>query len=386
MLGGGQLGRYALMAASAMGYRTIVLDPGEHAPAAVHANTHLRAAYDDSHALAELAEHCDVVTTEFENPPADALNQLAKSTRVAPASNAVAIAQDRILEKAFLTSNGFSVGPFLPIDPATTTEADLDDQLVQIVQPGAIVKSARLGYDGKGQHRVGSVAEVHAAVQAMGGVSVVVESLLDLRVELSVLVTRTSQGDIETWAVAENGHVDGILDVSVVPARVDQALAQHAVDLATEIAIALDYVGVLAVEMFVVADKDGNETVLVNELAPRPHNSGHWTLDASVTSQFEQQIRAVCDVGLGDTSMTAPATAMVNLLGDLWFPDGPDNNATEPNWAAVLSDPEATLHLYGKSEPRPSRKMGHITVTAATPVIAEQRARELRDAARPTEG
>ena len=219
---------------------------------------------------------------------------------------------------------------------------------------------------------------MHEAVDAMGGVAVVVESLLDLRTELSVLVARTVDGHIKTWPVAENMHVDGILDVSVVPARVDAALKARSVEMATAIAKALRYVGVLAVEIFVVADQHGEDTLLVNEFAPRPHNSGHWTLDASVTSQFEQQVRAVCGVGLADTAMTAPAVAMVNLLGDLWFSAGAGTAPVEPNWASVLADPAATLHLYGKSEPRPARKMGHVTVTAATPDAAEQRARQLR--------
>ena len=383
MLGGGQLGRYALMAASVMGYRTIVLDPDPTAPAAVHASQHLVAPYDDPTALARLAAECDVVTTEFENPPADALNLLAATTRVAPGSDAVAIAQDRILEKRFLADHGFPVGPFIALDETSDSpndghEHEHDARLAKIVSHGAVVKSARMGYDGKGQHRVSSVPMMHEAVDAMGGVAVVVESLLDLRTELSVLVARTVDGHIKTWPVAENMHVDGILDVSVVPARVDAALKARSVEMATAIAKALRYVGVLAVEIFVVADQHGEDTLLVNELAPRPHNSGHWTLDASVTSQFEQQVRAVCGVGLADTAMTAPAVAMVNLLGDLWFSAGAGTAPVEPNWASVLADPAATLHLYGKSEPRPARKMGHVTVTAATPDAAEQRARQLR--------
>ena len=380
MLGGGQLGRYALMAASAMGYRTIVLDPDPQAPAAVHADEHLRASYDDPSTLDRLGRECSVVTTEFENPPAEALNVLSASTRVAPRSNAVAVAQDRIREKSFLTRHQFPVGPFVAMDTAAPAydAAQVDSRLETIVARGAIVKSARMGYDGKGQHRVDSVAAVHQAIESMAGVPAVVESLLDLRLELSVIVARTIQGSIRTWSVAENAHVDGILDVSIVPARVDDALRDQAVALATKITEALDFVGVMAVELFVVTGEDGQDTLLVNEIAPRPHNSGHWTLDASVTSQFEQQIRAVCNVGLADTSMTAPAVAMVNLLGDLWFTDETGTAPQEPNWAAVLAEPAATLHLYGKSEPRPARKMGHITVTAATPDAAEQRARELR--------
>lgn len=381
MLGGGQLGRYALMAANAMGYRTIVLDPDPNAPAAVHANAHLVAPYDDADALDQLGAACAVVTTEFENSPAATLRTLAAMTHVAPRENAVAIAQDRIREKAFLVRNDFPVGAYVAINPTETArdQGAIDAKLEAIVPGGAVVKSARMGYDGKGQHRVNTVAAAHAAIESLDGVPVVVESLLDLRIELSVIVARTIRGDIKAWPVAENRHVDGILDVSVVPARADAALIDRAVELATEIAEALDYVGVLAVELFVIVDQHGAVTILVNELAPRPHNSGHWTLDASVTSQFEQQIRAVCNVGLADTSITAPAVAMANLLGDLWFTSA-GTDAIEPNWATVLGDPSATLHLYGKVEPRPGRKMGHITVTALTADIAEQRAIDLRDA------
>ncbi|MCL4155962.1 UNVERIFIED_CONTAM: hypothetical protein GTU68_033694 [Idotea baltica] len=361
MLGGGQLGRYALMAAASMGYRTIVLDPDPSAPAAVHANQHIVAAYDDADALERLSSECDVITTEFENPPAEALAALAAATSVAPRSESVAIAQDRIKEKSFLVDNGFPVGPFVAIDGSDPQWATVSST------GGGVVKTARLGYDGKGQRRVGDLTELHAAVADLG-VRCVAESLLDLRCELSVLVARTADARVETWPVAENMHVDGILDVSVVPARVAPTLADRATALATSIAEAMNYVGVLAVEMFIVSDANGEDKILVNELAPRPHNSGHWTLDASVTSQFEQQIRAVCGAGLADTSMTAPAVAMVNLLGE----------PTEPLWASVLANPAATLHLYGKSEPRPGRKMGHVTVTGSTPDLAESKARQLR--------
>lgn len=359
MLGGGQLGRYALMAAATMGYRTIVLDPDPSAPAGVVAHEHLVAAYDDPAALRRLSFECDVVTTEFENPPAAAIAVLAQEVPVAPSVASISIAQDRIAEKRFLVDNGFPVGPHAAlVDPDDSVESEL-------VDGGAIVKTARLGYDGKGQRSVDGVAETVAAWADLGGVPSVIERRLDLNVEVSVLVARAADGRVETFPVAENHHVGGILDLTVVPARVSDELADRAVGLAMAIADALDYVGVLAVEMFVV---DGE--LLVNELAPRPHNSGHWTLDACTTSQFEQQIRAVCGLGLGATTMTAPAIAMVNLLGDVWA-DG------EPDWAAVLDDPSAKLHLYGKSEPRPGRKMGHLTVTSevTTAAVADALAR-----------
>jgi 5-(carboxyamino)imidazole ribonucleotide synthase len=382
MLGGGQLGRYALMAASAMGYRTVVLDPDPSAPAGAHANDHLVAAYDDHASLDRLLRECDVVTTEFENPPAAVLERLAATTRVAPRPASVAVAQDRIAEKAFLVDNGFPVGSFAVIADGSDNQSGIASGtgLSSVVAGGAIVKTARLGYDGKGQRSVDSVAGVHAALAELGGVHCVVESRLDLRAELSVIIARTADARVEWWPVAENRHVDGVLDVTVVPARVDPLLADRAIGLAMAIADALDYVGVLAVEFFVVAGHDGDDTLLVNELAPRPHNSGHWTLDASVTSQFEQQIRAVCGVGLGDTSMTAPAVAMANLLGDLWLPSGGDGRVREPRWEAIFDDPHATLHLYGKSQPRPGRKMGHVTVTADTPDQAERRVVALREA------
>ena len=387
MLGGGQLGKYALVAANAMGYRTMMLDPDPSAPAGVVTDEHLVAGYDAAHALRRLTFECDVVTTEFENPPAAALETLAAGTLVAPRPASVAIAQDRIAEKRFLTENGFAVGPYAVLreDDATSEDATSDDAeaMSSLITSGAIVKTARLGYDGKGQRRVSSVEELHAAWAELDGVECVVEAVLDLQTELSVLVARTADAREVAWPVAENTHVDGILDVSVVPAPVDDVLADRAVGLAMAVADALDYVGVLAVEMFVVAGADGQPELLINELAPRPHNSGHWTIDACVTSQFEQQIRAICGLGLADTTMTAPAAAMVNVLGDMWF-DGPANSpdeAVEPNWSVVLADPSATLHLYGKSRPRPGRKMGHITVTADTPDEAVGRARRLRSAA-----
>lgn len=380
MLGGGQLGKYALMAANAMGYRTIVVDPDPAAPAGVVANEHVVAPYDDADALDRLVAECSVVTTEFENAPAAALDRLADGTRVAPSAACVAIAQDRIVEKHFMVDHAIAVGPFAAIDSSSSEEER--QRAADVANTGAVIKTTRLGYDGKGQRRVANAAALDDALAELGGVPCIVESLLDLRAEVSVLVARTSAGGSVTWPVAENVHVDGILDVSIVPAQVDPALADEAVSIAVSIADALDYVGVLAVEMFIVdddrADSDGTPRLLVNEIAPRPHNSGHWTLDASVTSQFEQQVRAVCAVGLGSTDMTAPAAAMVNLLGDLWFTSDADE-PVEPDWTAALADPDATLHLYGKTTPRPGRKMGHLTVTADSPAAAHERAIALRN-------
>ena len=349
-----------MRAAPTTGDRTLGLDPDPSAPAGIVANEHLMAAYDDPEALRRLSFECDVVTTEFENPPAAALDELDATIVVAPSPASVRIAQDRLAEKDFLVDNGFPVGPYTPL-----VEADQPfDQA--IVDSGAIVKTARLGYDGKGQRSVTGVAATLAAWADLGGVRCVVERRLDLDTELSVIVARTVDGRVEAWPVAENRHVDGILDLTVVPAQVAARVADRAVGVAMAIADALDYVGVLAVELFVV----GGE-LLVNELAPRPHNSGHWTLDVCVTSQFEQQVRAVCGLGLGSTAMTAPSVAMVNLLGDLW--EGGD-----PDWQVVLDDPRAKLHLYGKTDPRPGRKMGHLTVTSDVATVAAARALDLR--------
>lgn len=358
MLGGGQLGRYALIAARVMGYRTIVLEPDPHAPAGAVADVHIVAPYDDDDALARLGDECAVVTTEFENPPAHALEQLARRTLVAPNPRAVAIAQDRVAEKRFLVDAGFPVGRYVVVD---RDGADPD-----IAYP-AILKTARLGYDGKGQRLVADASEMRAAWTLLGGVPCVLEEALQLRTEVSVVVARGADGGVASFAVTENSHVDGILDLSVVPAAVSPRLADRATGLAMAIADALDYVGVLAVEYFVVG-----HDLLVNELAPRPHNSGHWTLDVAQTSQFEQQVRAVCGLALGDTAMTRPAAAMANLLGDLW-------DAGEPDWSSAVGDRSA-LHLYGKAAPRPGRKMGHLTAWGAGPEEAEVRARDARRA------
>lgn len=363
MLGGGQLGRYALLAARVSGYRTIVVDPDPRAPAGRVADVHVVAAYDDAEALDRLAAECAVVTTEFENPPAAALERLARDVVVAPGARAVAVAQDRIAEKTFLADHGFPVAPWAPLR--------VSDDLGAATAVGgpAIVKTARLGYDGKGQIAVGSADLVADAWQELGGIDCVVERRVPLDVELSVVAARAADGRFAAYPVAENAHHVGILDVTVVPARVDPSLATAATALAGEIAAALDYVGVLAVELFV----SGGE-LLVNELAPRPHNSGHWTLDAAAVDQFANQIRAITGSALGPTGLTAPAVAMANLLGDLWPADG------EPDWSPVLADPDARLHLYGKATARPGRKMGHLTVVADDPAVAAARARALRDA------
>ncbi|MFO1395874.1 MAG: 5-(carboxyamino)imidazole ribonucleotide synthase [Burkholderiales bacterium] len=367
LLGGGQLGRMFCMAAQSLGYKVAVLDPGADGPAATVADRHIAADYLDAQGLAELAAVAAAATTEFENVPAAALDFLSRTARVTPAAASVAIAQDRISEKTFLTGNGFPVAPFAVL----RSEADVA-AIGPALLPG-IVKSARFGYDGKGQARVATRDEVHAAWQGMRGQPCVLEQRIDLACEVSVIVARNERGETATWPVAENQHRDGILDVSIVPARVPAALAAEARAIATRVAAALDYRGVLCVEMFV--DRAG--TVLVNEIAPRPHNSGHYTIDACVTSQFEQQARVLADLPLGDTRQHTPAV-MVNLLGDVWYASEGASAQREPPWAEVLRHGGAKLHLYGKAEARRARKMGHVTCLGASVEDALATARSVK--------
>ena len=366
LLGGGQLGRMFCMAAQSLGYKVCVLEPDADSPAGAVADAHLQADYLDERALAELAQRCMAATTEFENVPAAALTFLAQHRVVSPAAASVAIAQDRIAEKRFLASAGVEVAPHAVIRSASDF-----DRIDAALLPG-ILKSARLGYDGKGQARVATVADARAAWDAMGAVPCVIEQRLALDMEISVVVARTRDGAMAAFPAAENVHRDGILAVSVVPARIDAALAQRAQQAARTVAEALQYVGVLCVEFFVVGGR-----LLANEIAPRPHNSGHYTIDASVTSQFEQQVRVLAGQPLGDPALMMPAV-MLNLLGELWFgSDAFDDRRREPDWPAVLTVPGAKLHLYGKRDARRARKMGHVTCVGATPAQALERAIEV---------
>lgn len=350
-LGGGQLGRMFVHAAQAMGYKVLVLDPDGNGPAAQAADDVVVAAYDDAAAIAQFGERVAAVTTEFENVPAASLEALAAMVPTRPSAAAVRIAQDRRLEKRFFSEHGLPVGQFAAVGRAE----DLRDA------PGAlfpgILKTATLGYDGKGQQRVTSSTQALLAWMSMKQTPCVLEALIPFELEISVLVARSADGDVRVWPVQENQHVNGILDLTIVPARIDELLREKAQTLAKRLVTSLDYVGVLCVEMFVT--KDG---VLVNEIAPRPHNSGHYTIEACVTSQFEQQVRVLVDAPLGDTAQVC-AAVMVNVLGDVWFDAA---KAMQPAWAEVLALPGTHLHLYGKAEPRRARKMGHITCTAAT--------------------
>ena len=369
IMGGGQLGRMFTHAAQSLGYKVLVLDPDPLSPAGAVADRHLQAAYDDADAHAQLARVCAAVTTEFENVPAAALERLARHVPVRPSANAVRIAQDRMLEKTFLANNGFAVAPFRVLDSVDACN-DVPSELL----PG-IVKTARLGYDGKGQIGVNSAAEVLAAFDELQQRPCVLERRIALALEISVLVARSaSGGEIAVWPVAENSHRNGILEVSIVPARIPAALAETARALGMRLAEHLDYVGVLCVEMFVTTDGH----LLINEIAPRPHNSGHWSIDAAVTSQFEQQCRVLAGLPLGSTAQHTPAV-MVNLLGDIWYESATASARREPAWDVVLAAPGAKLHLYGKQEPRRGRKMGHLTCLGSTLGEALATAARVRD-------
>jgi 5-(carboxyamino)imidazole ribonucleotide synthase len=353
MLGGGQLGQMFTVAARTMGYRVTVLDPDPDSPAGGIADLHLCAAYQDQAALRQMGESCQVVTTEFENVPAAALEFLRSLCPVRPSAAALAIAQDRIAEKSFARDQGIDTARFSYI----TTAADLAGALREVGTP-ALLKTSRLGYDGKGQAAVDSLADAERAFESFGRVPCILEERLTLEREVSVVLARSASGEIATFPVGENRHEAGILDTSVVPAGISSALADQARRYAVTLASALDYVGVLGVELFVVA----GDRILFNEMAPRPHNSGHYSQDACITDQFEQQVRAVCGLPLGDTSLLSPV-CMVNLLGNLW-------SGGEPRWERALAHPRARLHLYGKREARPGRKMGHLNLLADDPHAA----------------
>jgi 5-(carboxyamino)imidazole ribonucleotide synthase len=386
MVGGGQLGRMFCFAAQAMGYRVAVLDPEENSPAGAVADKHLRAAYTDEAALTELARLCAAVSTEFENVPAASLDFLARTTFVSPAGRCVAIAQDRIEEKRFIAASGVPVAPHVVIESSDALAA-LPDAQLEAVLPG-ILKTARLGYDGKGQMRVRNAEEVREAHAALGGVRCVLEKRLPLKLEVSALIARGTNGVSAVFPLAQNTHLGGVLAHTIVPAPdASPALVQQAQQAALQIAENLGYVGVLCVEFFVLDDG----SLVANEMAPRPHNSGHYTVDACAASQFEQQVRAMTAMPLGDTRQHSPAV-MLNILGDVWFKEGPKGAAgpipgaipgcipgsipITPPWHEVAAMPAARLHLYGKEEARPGRKMGHVNFTAATLDEARTAARD----------
>lgn len=364
MLGGGQLGRYFVMAAHELGYQVWVLDPDLDSPAGRIADRHLCAPYDNTDALNELSAHCAAVTTEFENVPAQTLDVLAKRVLVHPSAAAVSICQDRIAEKTFLKTHGLPHGPFAEINSLD----DLRNAPANLF-PG-ILKVARLGYDGKGQAMVEDRATSEIAWNNLGGVRCILEAKLPLDYEISVVLARGQDGLVKVFPSAENRHRNGILDVSVVPAWGSACVTDKACEVAEKLAGCLGYVGTLGVEFFVTRGQ-----LVVNEMAPRPHNSGHYTIDACVTNQFQQQVRALCGLPLGD-SHAHSAAVMVNLLGDLWFES---DLQREPDWAALLAIPGLSLHLYGKQSPRAGRKMGHFTVVGSDPKKVYERAMQGRN-------
>ena len=350
ILGGGQLGRMFGIAARKMGYRVHALDPSLDCPAGQVADVEINRPYDDVDAARNFANRVDVVTFEFENVPAETLSAIEAITPVRPSPHVLHTCRHRLREKRFLKEAGIPHA-----DWREATSADDVAAAVAAFGGEAILKTALFGYDGKGQQQLRAGSDPAAAWAALRQPTGVVEAVVPFEKEISVVAARSAGGEVRCFPVAENGHANHILDVTTAPAAIGDKLAAEAVELAHTIVDKLEVVGLLAVEMFVTPGG-----LLVNELAPRPHNSGHYTFDACVTDQFEQQLRAVCGLPLGDPSLTVGGAAMANLLGDLW-------QAGEPDWPAALTDPRVKLHLYGKTEPRKGRKMGHLTATAATP-------------------
>jgi 5-(carboxyamino)imidazole ribonucleotide synthase len=337
------------LAAISMGYRVVVLDPDPHSPAGRIADQHIQASYQDHAALQMLGDECAAVTTEFENVPADSMEFLEKFCQVRPDAGAVRIAQDRIHEKTYLQELGLATAPFAAI----YEQAELEEAIAGL-EPPLLLKTASLGYDGKGQIQVNTLEEAAAAFTRLGNTACVLEEMVDLEREISVILARSVDGQAAIYPIGDNRHRDGILDTTIVPAAVDDTVRHSAVDMATRLADAMDYCGVLAVEFFC----SRQDQLLINEIATRPHNSGHYTVDACHTSQFEQQVRMMCGLPPGDARLHSPVV-MTNLLGDIWAKG-------DPAWDIILNDPQTHLHLYGKSEARTGRKMGHFNCLAET--------------------
>ena len=363
VLGSGQLGRMFCIAARRMGYRVHTFSPEEDTPTGQVADVEVTAPYDDVDALRAFAGGVDVVTFEFENVPIDAIDAIEALAPVRPSGAALHTAQQRAREKTFLADHGFPTAPFAQ----AATLDELWDAVAQVGTP-AVIKTAAFGYDGKGQHKVTTQADVAHIWDAIGHQEAIVEKFISLQAEISIIAARGLDGSIVEYPAFENRHRDHILDLTTAPAAISPVIAKQAIEVTRAILRQLQYVGVLCVEFFVSTDNE----LLVNELAPRPHNSGHLTFDAAVTSQFEQQVRAICGLPLGSTELYRPA-AMANLLGDLW-------TDAEPNWAAASRFPDVKLHLYGKATPRPGRKMGHLTATGHTVHEAQHRVISARDA------
>jgi 5-(carboxyamino)imidazole ribonucleotide synthase len=361
VLGSGQLGRMFAIAARRMGYRVHTLSPDYDSPTGQISDLEVMASYDDLDAVSEFARRVSVVTFEFENVPAATAEAAARCAPVRPAGTILHTTQQRIREKAFLQSVGLPTTPYREVHSLE----ELERAVSELGCP-AVLKTAEFGYDGKGQFRIDSAERVTEAWNAIGRKEAVLEAFIDFDREISVVAARGDDGQFVHYGAIENQHSRHILDLSIAPARVPEAVAREAVEMAHCVLDRLGVVGVLCVEFFVTRD----HKLLINELAPRPHNSGHLTVDACVTSQFEQQLRAVCGLPLGSTAMHRPA-AMANLLGDLW-------TNGEPNWPAACAFPQVKLHLYGKLEPRPGRKMGHLTALNTDPEEAYRTVLEAR--------
>jgi len=363
VLGSGQLGRMFAIAARRMGYRVHTLSPDNDTPTGQVADREVQAQYDDLDKVRDFARHVSVVTFEFENVPAPAAEAAAQFAPVRPAGSVLHVTQHRLREKTFLSGAGFPVTPFV----AVHSPAELDAGLARIGCP-AVLKTAGWGYDGKGQFKIGARSQAADAWRAVDTDEAVLEAFVDFEREVSVVGVRGGDGSVVTFPVIENSHRNHILDLSCCPARISDSAAAEAAEITRGVLASLDCVGVLCVEFFVT--RDGR--LLINELAPRPHNSGHLTIDACTTSQFEQQLRAICRLPLGSTELLRPA-AMANLLGDLW-------QHGEPDWIAACALADVKLHLYGKLQPRPGRKMGHLTVLAGDSATALARVEQARRA------
>ena len=371
VMGGGQLGRMFVHAAQRLGYNTCVLDPDAQSPAGLVSHEHIYTAYDDAQGLRKLAAISAAITTEFENVPAAALQTLSASRPVAPGAAAVAIAQNRIEEKSHFVASGVACAPYAVIETEQNLQAVPSDLL-----PG-ILKTARMGYDGKGQVRVKNAAELAQAWTDLKQVPCVLEKLLPLKAEFSVIVARGWDGAVVGFAPQRNVHVDGILAVTYAYESNMPVAQSIRARVATEsIAKHIDYVGVLCVEFFVVDDGTAEGALVVNEMAPRPHNSGHYTMDACDVSQFDLQVHAMAGLPLPQPRQHSPAI-MLNLLGDIWF--GADGQAHTPDWLAVLALPGVHLHLYGKTEARRGRKMGHLNITGVDVASVQATARRVAD-------
>jgi 5-(carboxyamino)imidazole ribonucleotide synthase len=348
ILGGGQLGRFFVIAAQKMGYQVTVLDPDKKSPAGKIAQNHICKPYNDFDAINELKNLCDAVTTEFENIPSSTLELLEKDIVVCPGSKAVSIVQNRIKEKSFLRSKGIPVGKFEIVEDLDLAESLLDSKDIF----PAIIKTAQFGYDGKGQLFVNNVEDVKSAFKKFDSIPCILEKKLNLDLEFSIVLTRSIDGLFEIYPLIENRHIDGILDISIIPAKINNSIELKAKSFAKKIANDLGYVGVMAVEFFVCSNN-----IYVNEIAPRPHNSGHFSIDASIHSQFQNQVFALTGNKLGET-ITDKKSVMLNLLGDIWLRRGEKN---EPRFDLIQQE-NVNIHLYEKEEPRTGRKMGHITI------------------------